>query len=96
MPCVDSPTFVTFSLSKFPVTLHKNSLIAFLSGNFEHGDILKRHVYLEGHKPAVTQALQKHDLYVMFSAFVRTCNSSSRAVKNIYLLEAATVAKELC
>lgn len=38
--------------------MYKNSLIVFLSGNFKHGDILQRGLYLEGHKSAVTQALQ--------------------------------------
>lgn len=35
---------------KFLVTMYKNSLIVFLSGNFKHGDILKRGLYLEDHK----------------------------------------------
>lgn len=83
--------------SKFLVTLYNNSLIApFFSGNFKHGGFLKRHLYLEGHKSAVTQVLQKHDLYIMFSAYVQTYNSSLRAMKNIYLLEAVTVSIELC
>lgn len=34
--------------SKLLATVYKNSLIVFLSGNFKHSDILKRHLYLEG------------------------------------------------
>lgn len=78
--------------SKFLVTLYKNSLIAFLPGNFKRGAILKRYLYLE--RPWISSHPGSAETQPIGSAYVQTYNSSSRAVKNSDLLEA--VAKELC